>query len=122
MNAGDTFLMPDAIGGHLYCVLAVLEDNSIIVCHLTTSRRHSDRTCLIHPGEHSFIKQETSVAYVGAYICSAGDQLAAFERQIRKPFEALSADLLARMRNGAVASLETSDKIKDLLKPFIGKG
>jgi hypothetical protein len=61
MIAGDKFLMPDAIGSHLYCVLAVLEDDSIIVCHLTTLRRHNDRTCLIQPGEHSFIKHETAV-------------------------------------------------------------
>ena len=119
MNAGDTFLMPDAIGSHLYCVLAVLEDGSIIVCHLTTNRRHSDRTCLIQPGDHSFIKQETSVAYVSAFVCSGGDQLAAFERQIRRPFEPLSEGLLARMRSGALASQETPDKIKELLRPFV---
>src|ERR1017187_4352810 len=98
MNAGDTFLMPDAIGTHLYCVLAVLEDGSIVVCHLTTLRRLSDRTCLIQPGEHSFIKQETAVVYSATYVCGSGEQLAAFERQIRKPFEPLSDELLARMR------------------------
>jgi hypothetical protein len=119
MNAGDTFLMPDAIGGHLYCVLAVLEDGSIIVCHVTTCRGRSDRSCLIQIGEHSFIKQESCVEYVYAYHCPAGENLAAFERHIRKPFEPLSAILLARMKNGAMASDRTSDRIKSLLKPFI---
>jgi len=119
MNAGDTFLMPDAIGGHLYCVLAVLEDGSIIVCHFTTCRPHSDRTCLIQIGEHSFIKQETCVNYTGTYVCYVGENLAAFERQIRKPFEPLSAALLGRIRSGALASERTADIIKDLLKPFV---
>jgi hypothetical protein len=116
MNAGETFLMPDAIGGHLYCVLAVLEDGSILVCHLTTGRRHSDRTCLIKPGEHSFVKQETSVLYSQAYVCAVGEQLEAFERQIRKPFEPLSDGLLTRIKEGALVSPETPDKIKALLK------
>jgi len=119
MNDGDTYLMPDAIGTHLYCVLGVLEDGSIIVCHLTTNRRHSDPTCIIKPGEHTFVKQYTCVAYFSAYICSAGDQLAAFERQIRKPFEPLSDALLARMRQGAIDSIETPDVVKNAIRRFI---
>lgn len=119
MNAGDTFLMPDAIGSHLYCVLAVLDDGSIIVCHVTTCRGHSDRTCLIQEGEHSFIKHESCVEYVSAFHCPGGENLDAFERTIRKPFEPLTAALLTRMRNGAMASNRTTDKIKELLRPFI---
>lgn len=118
MNAGDTFLMPDAIGVHLYCVLAVLDDGAIIVCHLTTLRARTERTCILRAGEHSFVEHDTAVHYSATYICPSGDALAAFERQIRKPFEPLSAELLDRMRKGALASPNVADEIKNLLKPF----
>jgi hypothetical protein len=120
MNAGDTFLMPDAIGMHLYCVLAVLEDRSIIVCHLTTLRARTERTCILREGDHPFIDRDTAVHYTATHLCQAGEPLAAFERQIRKAYGPLKADVLDRMRKGAMASPNVADEIKSLLKPFVG--
>lgn len=115
MNPGDTFLIPDAIGTHLYFVLATLADDTLILCHFTTRRAHTDNTCVIRPGEHSFVVKDTVVRYSAAYQCS-GDGLKALERTIVKRLECLSATLLKRVRQGALDSPETHDKIKALLK------
>ena len=119
MNAGDTFVMPDAIGTHLYCVLAVLSDGGIIVCHLTTLRSRTEPTCIIRPGEHKFVEHDTAVQYSATYVCPAGESLAAFERQIKKTHDPLTPELLERMKKGAMASSNVSDDIKNLLKPFV---
>jgi hypothetical protein len=115
MKAGDTFLLPDGIGNHLNCVLAVLVEGSIVLCHFTTRQKRSDTTCIIQPGEHSFFDRETVMRYDQAHVCS-GDGLAALERLIMKRFEPLSAGLLARVKKGALDSPQTPDKIKALLR------
>ncbi|HEY4839585.1 MAG TPA: hypothetical protein VIH72_13305 [Candidatus Acidoferrales bacterium] len=115
MNAGDAFLLPDWTGRHLHVVLAVLADGSFILCHFTTRRRHSDPTCVIQPGEHSFVVVETAVRYDQTYFCSDAG-LQALERDIVKRFEPLSAALLQKVRRGALDSPQTPDKIKNALR------
>jgi hypothetical protein len=116
MNPGATFVLPDAFGKHLNVVLAVLDDGSIVHCHFTTLRRRSDNTCILKPGEHSFFKSETAVRYDQAQICQAGPQLEALERLIEKRFEPFSKELLARVKQGALDSPQTPDKVKAALK------
>lgn len=119
MNAGDTFLMPDAFGHHLYFILAILEDGSIVVCHITDARHRVEHTCVINVGEHQCVTKESAVRYDAAYICTAGENLAAFERQIRKQYEPLNNELLERIRRGALNSDNTPDNVKDILRPLI---
>jgi hypothetical protein len=63
MKPGDVFLVPDAIGTHLNCVLAVLQDGSLVLCHFTSRQRRSDATCVIQAGEHAFFERETVLRY-----------------------------------------------------------
>jgi hypothetical protein len=114
MNPGDTFLLPDAFGTHLYIVLAKLDDGTVVFCHCTTSKKHTDNTCIIRPGEHEFAIRDTAVQYASAFDCS-GDGLEKLVKSIIKPLPPLSAELLARVRKGALESSQTSDKIKTLL-------
>lgn len=115
MNPGDTFLIPDGISTHLNLVLAVLRDGSVIVCHFTTRRKYSDNTCVIQPGEHSFVQQETVVRYDQAHICAA-DRVQFLESVITRHLEPLSGNLLARIRQGALNSPQTPEKIKTALR------
>jgi hypothetical protein len=116
MKPGDTFILPDAFGNHLNTVLAVLEDGSVVHCHFTTRIRRSDTTCIIRPGEHPFFKSESCVRYDQTQICRAGPQLDALERLIEKRFEPLNDELLARVKQGALDSPQTPDKVKVALK------
>ena len=116
MNAGDTFIVPDAFGKHLNVVLAVLEDGSIVHCHFTGRTARSDTTCVIQPNEHSFVKKETVVRYDRAEICAVGMALDALERCVEKKFEPLKAELLARVKKGALDSPQTPDKVKNVLR------
>jgi hypothetical protein len=116
MKPGDAFILPDAFGKHLNVVLAVTKDGSVVHCHFTTRHRRSDPTCIIQPGEHPFIVRETAVRYDQAQICEAGPALEALERSIERKFEPLSAELLTRVRKGALDSPQTPDKIKTALK------
>lgn len=115
MNAGDTFLIPDGISIHLNFVLEVLPDGSLIICHFTTRRRHSDPTCIVQPGEHEFIDRETAVRFDQAHVCPA-DRIVNLQGVIVRNLAPLSAALLARIRQGALDSPQTSDEVKELLR------
>ena len=115
MNSGDAFVLPDWTGSHLHFVLGVTADETLILSHFTTRRAHSDTTCVVYAGEHSFIVRETMVRYDQAYFCS-GEGIAALERIIVKRFEPLSDTLLKKVRKGALDSPQTPDKIKNALR------
>lgn len=116
MNVGDTFRLPDGIGDHINCVLKILPDGSLITCHFTSLNKRSDKSCVMHAGEHSSITGDTVVRYDQVQHLCTEESIAAFERLIWKRFEPLSADLLLRIIKGALDSSQTSDKIKDFLR------
>ena len=117
MKPGDTFLVPDGIGAHLNCVIAVLADGRVVMCHFTTCHRRSDRTCVIRQGEHPFFdKSESVVRYDQIIVYAPGQQLEALGRLIAKRFEPLSPELLERVKRGALNSPQTAEKIKQLLE------
>lgn len=95
MKAGDTFLIPDFFGKHLNVVIAVLEDGSIIHCHLTTQNRRSDNTCVVESGEHEFVKHRTVVRYDAV-----------------QPFEAVLQHLLEYLAKEIDGSLAEKQRIK----------
>jgi hypothetical protein len=115
MNPGDAFLIPDGISTHINFVIAVLADHSLIICHFTTRRRHSDTTCLIQAGEHPYIDRETAVRYDQAYQCPE-DRIVNLNGVITKRLPPLSANLLTRIRQGALDSSQTPPRIKELLR------
>jgi hypothetical protein len=116
MNAGEVFHLPDWFGGHFNFVLKVLEDGSIIICNFTERKRYSDTTCVVSVGEHECITKESVAYFEKAYCCPPGDPLAALERQISGRKAPLSPELLARLRQGALASRHTPEYIKDHLR------
>lgn len=115
MNAGDTFLIPDGFGSHLNFIIALLADGSLVICHFTTLRARSDRTCVVRAGEHPFIDRDTSIRFDQAYICPV-DRIGNLESIITRKMEPLSPDLLERIRQGALDSPQTPDIIKQRLR------
>ena len=99
MMAGDTFLLPD-FDDHLWAVIsdpAINGNNVVIVLFVSWTEKY-DQACVLHGGEHPFIKHETCVQYPGAKVV-ANARLEELRKsgQLR-PKAALSAGLLALIR------------------------
>jgi hypothetical protein len=122
MKAGDVFHLPDWAGGHINVALEVCADGSVITCNFTDYATHSDWTCIIEVGEHPSITKKSVVNYRQAQYCESGTAVEALERLIDSRKQPLSPELLARIRQGALDSPRTSDKIKDALRPKNEKG
>lgn len=116
MNVGDVFRLPDWAGGHINVVLEICADGSVITCNFTDCLTHSDWTCIVEVGEHPSITKKSAVNYRQAEYCEAGTAVEALERLIESRKQPLSPELLAKMRQGALDSPRTSDKIKAALR------
>jgi hypothetical protein len=109
--AGDTFLLTRGTGTtpHLWVVLwgPAGAARALLSVYLTTLRPHSDRTCILVPGDHPFIQHDTAVAYgeVQRWTDERLEQLIA--DGIAKPRQPVAPALLERLRAGFFASART---------------
>jgi hypothetical protein len=76
MECGDTFLMP-APGGpvtpHLWIVVTPPAPRTHLcaVVSVTTLRNSKDQTIILRPGDHPFIRHDSTVFYSDAMIVNA---------------------------------------------------
>ena len=111
VGAGDTLLFPggDVASPHLWVILwgPCGPADAVLMVMLTTLRPHSDRSCILIPGDHPFVRHDTAVAYgnVRRYTAAALDAVIADGTAKRRA--PLTAEVLARLRAGFFASTRT---------------
>lgn len=123
-SAGSTLLIPSGRdGNHMFIVLCDPSEfegyarRSCICVNVCTVRLGPyDHACILPPGCHPFIKNESYIAYRYARI----DPAAHLERAVASntfiPLEPISPGLLAQVRDGAGRSREIPRFLKSLLK------
>ena len=117
-NEADTYRYT-VVGSdnHLWVVISdpALDENCVLAVNFTTLRPRSDKTCVIHPGEHPFITHDTCVQYLGCQKMKLGTLEEQLNRgQIEKK-EPLSPVLLERIRQGITKSIHTPGFAKAIL-------
>ena len=66
MRRGWTFLIPSGPNkkNHLFFVLNHPDDNTdAVLASLSSMHRRADRTCVLRPGDHPFIRHESYIDY-----------------------------------------------------------
>jgi hypothetical protein len=102
MKAGETFLLPD-FDDHLWAVISdpTINEMKIVIVLFVSWTEKYDQACVLNGGEHPFIKHATCVQYPGAKVV-ANAQLEQLRQSGKlRPKAALSADLLALIRQRA---------------------
>jgi len=118
ISGGDTFQFSgQELDRHVWVVISdpLRDENHILIVNFTTCRPRSDKTCMIQPGEHGFVTAPTCVHYMGAYTVKLGileGWLDSGRIALREP---VSADLLGRIRQGAIDSPQTPYGVKQIL-------
>lgn len=123
-RAGDTFLLTRGTGEvpHLWVILwgPAGAAQAFLAVYLTTLRVHSDRSCILAPGEHPFIQHDTAVAY-GTVQRWTDERLAELAAAgIAKPRAPVSANLLERLRAGFFVSPRTPHAIRRMAVEVFG--
>lgn len=111
MKLGETYHST----GHLWVVASLPDaDGAVVMLSLTTHRPRCDENCVIEPGEHPFVIRKTVIAYEKALVFDAATQARAERLCHRHP--PVSAELLARIQQGACASDLTPQKIAKAIR------
>src|ERR1035437_1558939 len=76
MDCGDTFLMPapgGAVTPHLWIVVTQPDPQTHLcaIVSVTTLRNSKDQTVILRPGDHPFIRHDSSIFYGDAMIGDA---------------------------------------------------
>lgn len=100
---------------HLFFVASDFAQPDVLILSFTTVRKFSDRSCVIQPGEHPFVKVETCVAYNFAELQPSGAILEGIARGTIVPYAPLTPELMNRIWDGASVTRHLPLKCRDLL-------
>ncbi len=104
---------------HPWVVLSdpTINPDSVLIVNLTSWEEYKEQTCLVDRGEHACITRKSCVYYEGATITTLQALLDAKDGGVLKvEREAMPADVLQRMRDGAGRSENLSMGAQDLLR------
>lgn len=117
MQVKDTFLSkyPDIDNRHVYVVIFAHQRWYIMV-NFTSRRPPCDDSCIVRPGEHSFVTADTIVEY--RRLLEFGEMTAALidPGRVTRRYEPVSDELLRRIREGAVKSKFTPRRAKGIIQ------
>jgi len=103
MDAGDTFRYGQ--GTHLWVVVSdpSIDPDRVIIINMTTDRG-IDRSCILSPGDHSFVEHQTCMRYDMARIVSGADLERHVSSNVIRLQEQVSTAILERIRQGAAVT------------------
>ena len=119
-SAGDTFVNKPAphTPTHLWAVISDTEQSvdEIVIVNFTSWREDGDKSCLLDKGYRPYIQHQTYISYRDALVVSLArlEELESKDLITRK--ETLGRIILARIREGAMASRFTKLKILKILE------
>jgi hypothetical protein len=125
LSIGDTLHIQSGAGKHLFAVILgplLIENrgntNHYILVNFSTVHPddNHDPACELQAGDHPNIRHASYVFYRKAMIEREDDVLKAIRLGTHKLATPCSANLLAKIKAGALASLQTSREIKGLLR------
>lgn len=106
---------------HLWIVVTdpIGDPPTVIIVNLTTARLGSDRTVVLHTGDHPFIKHETVVNYADAREAPANKiaQLLDFPGYAHSDCE---PGVLALIQDGVIESPFTPNNIREICEDLFG--
>jgi len=88
----------------------------VVIANFTTWRADKDQSCIIEPGEHSFVKHKSCVSFGDARIVTDAlldEQLAA---SAFRPHDPLDSQLLTKIRRSAADSRRMKTAVWQVLE------
>lgn len=120
MILGETFLNLVGPREHLW-VVSTLQDveGRVVIFNFTTCKPgpQCDHSCIVHPGEHPFVKHETVVFYAGGQVLPV--EVARTHRDSFDLRQPVNQGLLRRIQKGALESLQTPGKLVRMVEESI---
>lgn len=121
---GDAFILTGGAvpAPHLWVILwgPAGGADAYLSVMLTTLRAHSDQTCILRPGDHPFVRHDTSVSYANAQRWTDERLEMLLDDGTARPRQPVSGEVLARMRAGFFASPRTPNAFREMAQAEFG--
>ena len=116
VSAGDCFILPDSGGQHPYIVVTEYKGDppSVVLVNLTSWKPYKDQTVIVDVGEHISVTNRSVVAYDRAEIVKEWNMESLL--RLARMLPRASADLLQKIRNGALRSPHIPRKVIDFME------
>ena len=118
MRRGWTLLIPSGPGDgrHLFIFINNPGENEdgVLAC-LSSMHAHADRTCIVNPGDHPFVRHESYIDYRHCRTDSIAHLTTLLEKGYVTRREDASDELVERILDGARRSEHTRRRILELL-------
>ena len=119
MRQGDTFLGGGEVHGEDHLWLIINDPSAhagvALIVNVSTLRPNAETTCIVHPGEHPFLRHDSYIRYGSGRGVKVADLVEAVKRGLLKPHQAASKALLEKARAGAKASPLLGGELRALL-------
>ena len=116
MDAGSTFLRADS-DKHLWIVISdpAKDAERVLLVNLTTLDDRKEKACVLHAGDHPWIRHESCANYADAVVSTVAKLLAAKDAGAIVLQQPVSAVVLTRLREGAMNSSRIALDKADIL-------
>ncbi|HLN28208.1 MAG TPA: hypothetical protein VK395_10735 [Gemmataceae bacterium] len=116
MDAGTTFLRSDS-DKHLWIIVSDprADAETILIVNLTSLDARKENVCVLHVGDHPWIRHDTCVNYADAVVTSLTKLFAAKDAGAIVLHDPISDVVLRRIREGAMKSARISLDYADIL-------
>jgi CMP-2-keto-3-deoxyoctulosonic acid synthetase len=124
VNAGETFHMghPGSTQKHLYVALTDPDSSGrLAIANVTSQGQDKDQSCVLSVGDHPFIKWESVMNYADAFMTNEALLRTALRSGLAEPDAAVTPQVLAKIRKGAVASPHTEAGVKAAVQTALGR-
>lgn len=117
MRKGWTLLIPSGPRdkNHLFFVLNNPKDGEAVLACLSSMHQYADRTCIVNPGDHPFIRHKSFIDYRHCRTDRVTHLTTLLERGYIQRMDKASDALVERILKGAKRSEHTKQRILDLL-------
>jgi len=128
LGAGDCLLIDTNTdkGGylqsHLFIIILDCEEhtkNTVIVYTQTLRSPKADRTTVLHPGEHKFIKRDSHIEYNQAKIVSAMDLERMLQDGRARLMDRMGNDVFTRICDGILKSPFTPMDVREMYNNYL---
>jgi hypothetical protein len=116
MEAGTTFLRSDS-DKHLWIIISdpKADAENILIVNLTSLDIRKENVCVLHVGDHPWVRHDTCVNYADAVVTSLPKLFAAKDAGAIVLHDPVSEVVLGRIREGAMNSTRISLDNADIL-------
>ena len=105
---------------HLYIILTEIFEGHVLLVNITKTSggsRSIDEACILQPGDHPFITQESFVFYKEAILLDEAEFTEKYKTN--KALGLLNKGVFQRVCDGLCESKRTTPKLKDFYKRYI---